>query len=303
VIELRDDRGRKLTLLRPARTVVSLVPSDTYSMFALGVGDRLVGRTEYCVEPADRVAAIPTVGGTKNADVATIVEMRPDVVVANQEESSRRDLERIAQAGIAVYVSFPKRVADGLAHLAKLSRLFGVEGEASVKERLRAGYEALREAEAARSRVRPLRAFLPIWMDPLMTISGETFISDALDLAGAYNVFSDRPRRYPFAADLGRAPALPPEKVGDRDTRYPRITTDEIVARAPEIVILPDEPHAFDEQDADVFRALPIPAAERGAIVLANGKDFSWYGARALEGLATTRRMIDDQRAVRPLTP
>lgn len=293
MIVLHDDHGRELTLLRPARTAVSLVPSDTWSMFALGIGDRLVGRTEYCVEPAERVASIPTVGGTKNADVAAIVELRPDIVIANQEESSKRDLERIAQAGIAVYVSFPKRVAEGLAHLAKLARLFGIEKEPSVKELVRAGYEALREAEAARSRVRPLRVFLPIWMDPLMTISGATFMSDALDLAGAYNVFSDRPRRYPLAADLGRAEPLPPDKVGDRDTRYPRVTTDEVVARAPELVILPDEPHRFDERDAAVFRALPIPAAERGAVVLAEGKDFAWYGARALEGLARTRALVD----------
>jgi len=293
MFSLLDDRGRELVFARPPRTIVSLVPSDTYSLFALGTGDRLVGRTEYCFEPSEKVAAVATVGGTKNADVAKIIELRPDLVLANQEENTKRDLEKIAQGGIAVYLSFPKRVADGLAHLAKLARILGVQGDAAVRETLKKGYEALREAEAMRSQKAPLRAFLPIWMDPLMTIDGHTFISDALDLAGAYNVFSDRPRRYPLAADLGKAEPLPAEKVKDRDTRYPRIAIEEIVARAPEIVLLPNEPHAFTEEDAEVFRALPIPAASSKAVVLVDGKDFSWYGARALEGLATTRAVVD----------
>jgi hypothetical protein len=80
--------------------------------------------------------------------------------------------------------------------------------------------------------------------------------------------------------------------VGDRDTRYPRISLDEVVARAPEIVVLPDEPHPFSEADAAVFRALPIPAAERGAIVQTSGKDLCWYGARSVEGIERVQAMI-----------
>lgn len=293
MIVVHDDHGRELVLRRPVRTVVSLVPSDTCSIFDLGAGDRLVGRTDYCVEPSDRVSTIPTVGGTKNADVAAIVELRPDLVIANREENSKRDLEQLAKAGIAVYVSFPNRVAEGLAHVAKLSRLLGVEREARVKELLRRGYDALREAEAACSRGRSVRAFLPIWMDPLMTISAGTFISDVMRLAGADNVFADRRRRYPLAADLGRAEPLSADRVGDRDTRYPRIALEEVVSRAPELVILPDEPYEFDERDAAVFRALPIPAAGRDAFVFADGKDFAWYGTWALDHLAATRALLD----------
>lgn len=296
MLKLFDDRNRELIIARPPRTIVSLVPSDTYSLFALGAGDRLIGRTEYCVEPSDKVASIATVGGTKNADVDKIIELRPDIVFANQEENTKRDLEKIAQAGIAVYVSFPKRVADGLAHLAKLARILGMDADAIVRALLKKGYEALREAESLRSQKTPLRAFLPIWMDPLMTIDENTFISDALDLAGASNVFADRHRRYPLAADLGKAAPLSAEKVAGRDTRYPRITLDEVISRSPEIVLLPNEPHAFTEKDAEVFRALPIPAASKGAVVLVDGKDFSWYGAKAIEGLETTRRIIDHFR-------
>ncbi len=79
-----------------------------------------------------------------------------------------------------------------------------------------------------------------------MTIHGDTFISDMLGLCGASNVFADRPRRYPLAADLGKASPFPPEKVADRDVRYPRVTLEEVSPRAPELVLLPDEPHPFE---------------------------------------------------------
>src|SRR6266542_4894714 len=275
-----DALGREVILARSPRTIVSLVPSDTYSLVKLGVADRLIGRTRYCVEPADVVAAIPEMGGTKNADVDAIIAAFPDLVIANQEENTKRDLERIAQAGIAVYVSFPKRVADGFAHLARLARMHDVADDNAVKELLRRYYEALRAGERTRATLVPVRTFFPIWMEPLMTIHGDTFISDALDLAGGANVFADRSRRYPLAADLGKAPALSADKVADRDTRYPRVSWDEVAARAPELALLPDEPHAFTAADAERFRALDIPA-----VVLINGKDFSWYGARSLEGI------------------
>jgi hypothetical protein len=118
-----------------------------------------------------------------------------------------------------------------------------------------------------------------------------------LDLCGAQNVFADRQRRYPLAADLGKAAPLPPEKVGDRDVRYPRVTLDEVVARAPELVVLPDEPHPFSEEDADVFRGLAIPAGKTGAVVRTGGKDLCWYGARSVEGIGRVREMIRRSQA------
>jgi hypothetical protein len=133
-------------------------------------------------------------------------------------------------------------------------------------------------------------------MDPLMTVNEATFISDVLALVGAENVFAGRARRYPLAADLGKAAPLAPERVGDRDVRYPRVTLDEVVAAAPELVLLPDEPHAFTEADAAVFRGLSIPAAGRGAVVLCDGKDLMWYGARSVEGLDRLRAIVDAAR-------
>ena len=289
MLRVTDDRGRELSFSRAPSRVVSLVPSDTLSVAALGFSGALVGRTDYCELPADVVAKLPSVGGTKNPRVDAVCALEPDLVLSNQEENTKSDLEAIAQRGFRVYVAFPKRVADGVAHLAKLARIFRAEKDG--RDLVKRAYEELRAAEAERKAIVPVRTFCPIWMDPLMTIHGATFISDMLDLVGAQNVFADRERRYPLAADLGKARPLPPEKVGARDVRYPRVTMDEVNARAPELVLLPDEPHPFSEADADVFRAQPTPAAERGAVVRMNGKDLCWYGARSVEGIPRMRAL------------
>jgi ABC-type Fe3+-hydroxamate transport system substrate-binding protein len=286
-----DDRKRMVELPGPPSRIVSLVPSDTLNVAALGCAGALVGRTDYCELPADLVAAIPSVGGTKNPRIDDIVRLEPELVLANQEENTRSDLEALAQRGVRVYVAFPRRVVDGLAHLARLARLFGVERDPAVRHLLKRGYDELRAAEGARSTA-AARAFCPIWMDPLMTMRGDTFISDMLELCGAANVFADRSRRYPLAADLGRAAPLAPEKVAGRDVRYPRVTLEEVVARAPDLVLLPDEPHPFTAADADVFRSLAIPAAARGAIAAMSGKDLCWYGARSVEGIARVRALV-----------
>jgi len=279
-IRVRDDRGRVITLPFAPKRVVSLVPSDTLNVEAVGGKSALVGRTDYCDAPD-----VPSVGGTKNPRVDDIVDLAPDLVIANQEENTRSDLEKLAQRGVRVLVCFPKRVADGLAHLARLARVFQTERDPAVKDLIKRGYDAHRRAEEARKTIAPVRAFCPIWMDPLMTIHGATFISDMLDLCGAQNVFADRERRYPLAADVGtRAPIDP----GQRDVRYPRVTRDEVVARSPQIVILPDEPHPFSEADAAVFREL-LPGA---VIKRTDGKDLCWYGARSVPGIDRVRDLV-----------
>lgn len=270
-----DARGHVHDLPAEPMRIVSLVPSDTYNLFALGAGERVVGRTIYCVEPSG-VEPIETVGGTKNADVERIVALAPDVVLANQEENRRVDVERLEAAGLRVLVSFPRTVVAGLEHAAALAALFpSLDGEAVLLE-ARAHYARLSTATAA-----PVPTFIPIWMDPLMTVHADTFISDVVELCGGRNVFSDRRRRYPLAADLGRREAV--AKPG-RDDRYPRVTMEEVQARAPKLVLLPDEPHDFSEADAEIFRAALGPETQ---VVRCNGRDLMWYGLRSLEGLTT----------------
>jgi ABC-type Fe3+-hydroxamate transport system substrate-binding protein len=290
VIEVVDALGRTVRLAAPARRIVSLVPSETESVIALAGAGVLVGRSDYCIAPRDAVASLPTCGGTKSIDVDAVVALRPDLVLVNQEENAKKEVERLIDAGLTVHVSFPHDVSAALAWLESLARLLDTPDAPA----LAATRAAVREAFAiAGRREGPLRrVFVPIWMDPLMTFDGRTFASDVLELAGAANVFADRPRRYPLAADLGTAAPLSPERTEGRDTRYPRVTVEEVVARAPEAVLLPSEPHDFTEADAEVFRALPIPAAARDAVRFADGMDLFWYGTRLAESLKRLRAFV-----------
>jgi ABC-type Fe3+-hydroxamate transport system substrate-binding protein len=265
--KVTDDLGRSLVFMHPPQRVVSLVPSDTHSVIALGAGDRLVGRTTYC-EHGD---GIPTVGGTKNVDVDAVLALAPQLVIANQEENSRKPLELLAER-VPVLVSLPRRVDQGIGHLARLARILGIAEVAHVRQLIKRGYE-LPPATPPQ-----LRAFVPIWMDPLMTFNADTFGSDVLARVGVENVFGDRMRLYPLAADLGKSA---PQDAAGRDVRYPRITREEIQARHPDVLLLPDEPHVFSAQDEAQLREI-IPKAR---VIRVSGKDLFWYGAWTIDAL------------------
>jgi ABC-type Fe3+-hydroxamate transport system substrate-binding protein len=266
-LKVTDDLGRVLIFVHPPQRVVSLVPSDTYSVTALGAGDRLVGRTTYC-EHGD---GVPTVGGTKNVDVDAVLALAPHLVIANQEENTRKTLEALAER-VPVLVSLPRRVDEGISHLARLARILGIAQEPGARDLIQRGY-ALAAARQGHT-----RAFIPIWMDPLMTLNAETFGSDVLARVGVGNVFGDRLRLYPLAADLGKAK---PEDASGRDVRYPRVTLDEVAKRGADMIILPDEPYVFTADDAAQLRAA-MPAAR---LVRVSGKDLFWYGAWTIAAL------------------
>jgi ABC-type Fe3+-hydroxamate transport system substrate-binding protein len=266
-LKVTDDIGRQLIFAHPPQRVVSLVPSDTYNLVALGAGERVVGRTTYC----EHATTATTVGGTKDVDVEAVLALQPHLVIANQEENTRKVLEALAER-VPVLVSLPRRVDQGIGHLARLARILGVTEEPAVKDVVRRGYTIAAPPPAT------LRAFVPIWMDPLMTLNAETFGSDVLARIGIGNAFGDRPRLYPLAADLGKSL---PEDAGDRDIRYPRTTLEEIKARGADLVILPDEPHAFSAEDEAVFAGI-LPKAR---IVRVSGKDLFWYGAWTIDAL------------------
>ncbi len=277
LLKVKDDLGRDLMFARPPARIVSLVPSDTHSLCALGVGDRIVGRTRYC---HDALGA-PAIGGTKDVDVEAVIALAPDLVVANQEENARPALEQLAARGVRVLVSLPRRVADAVAHLARLARAVGVAEEPAVVELVRRGY-ALTQGPLPAA---VLRVAVPIWMDPLMTFNAETYGSDVLAWAGATNVFGDRQRLYPLTADLGKGPAI---EASGRDVRYPRITREELAARGPQVIALPDEPHPFSDDDAAALAA----AAPAARVARIDGKDLFWYGAWTIDAVPRIAAVI-----------
>lgn len=258
-----SDRGRPAFV--PQR-IVSLVPSLTEALFVLGLGERVVGVTEWCVHPAERVAGLPRLGGTKNPDLAAIRALAPDLVIANQEENRRRDVEKLEAAGIHVWVTYPRTVADGAAVLAELAEL-GASPEARARV-VAPVLAAVAAAEAARPE-QGVPVFCPIWRDPWMAVGGDTYAHDLIALCGGLNVFAER---------------------GDR--RYPRVTLDEVVAAAPEVVLLPDEPYAFGASDEAELRRLPLPAAKNGRIHRIDGTWVSWYGPRIRPAIRAIRSLL-----------
>lgn len=264
------------------RRVVSLVPSMTESLFDLNIGTRLIARTEYCIYPEGKVDAIPTIGGTKNPDVARIIALKPDLVIANQEENRQQDVESLQRAGIPVWVTFPKTVQDTFNLLWNIMYLFE---ETSMVERIRMieyTYDWLNTIAEARDVENPVKVFVPIWLDPLMTFNADTYGHDVVRLCVGTNVFAERERQYPLAADLGQQAPYPPDdpRIRGRDTRYPRASWEEVEAAAPDVILLPSEPFKFTEAHLPIFQKLNVPAAHNHKIFLVDGSLLTWHGTR-----------------------
>lgn len=275
---------------QPPHRVVSLVPSVTESLFDLNLGDRLVAVTDYCVHPAEGVARLPRIGGTKNPDVRRIIELAPDLVIANREENRREDVQALQAAGVPVWVTFPRTVSDAVNLLWNIMHVFD---EPVMVPRVRLIEQTLdwvRRLGEQQLAANPCRVFVPIWLDPLMTFNADTYAHDLLRVCGAVNVFGERQRRYPLRADLGEAEAYSPDdpRAAERDTRYPRITWDEVVAAQPDMILLPSEPFAFDATHIPLFAGLDVPAVHKKRIILVDGSLLHWHGtrlARALDSL------------------
>ncbi len=289
-----DALGRCVETPREPLRVVSLVPSETESVVELAGIGRLAGRTEYCVEPCGTIERVPVVGGTKSVDVERVVALAPDLVLANREENTKADVEALIDAG-SPFTSASRAACP------KRSRIWGrwPASCTSPASPPRSFACAKRSRTPRRDAVEPRRPSgrsCRSGASPWMTFDGRAFASDVLSLAGAENVFADRARRYPLAADVGDAAPLADDRLGDRDTRYPRVTLAEVQERAPEVVLLPDEPYRFTPADRDALEALAMPAATNGRIDFIDGKELFWYGTR----LATALDRVAKRIASRP---
>jgi ABC-type Fe3+-hydroxamate transport system substrate-binding protein len=268
-----DDLGRQICLGGPATRIVSIVPSITELLFALDMGSRVVGATQFCVEPAAARTLPARVGGPKTPDIAAIRRLRPDLVFASVEENSKEDVEALVKAGIPVYVAFPRTVEAGISLVRRLGALLGREEIAGgLAGRLEAERVAV-AADAAASGPR-LRVFCPIWKDPWMTFNGDTFAHDMLATAGGENIFAGLAKRYP-------------------------VVDSELVARCrPEVVLLPSEPYKFGPGDiASVRQLLEGATGSRPALRFIDGQALTWYGPRIDWGLRLLRKELASARA------
>ena len=259
---LTDATGAALEVGRPPRRIVSLIPSTTETLCALGLADALVGVTVYCREPAEVVRGKTRIGGEKDPDLDTIRALAPDLVVANVEENRREDIERLRAWAIPVWVTYPRTVADAIRMIRELGEVTGTGARATaLADGLDELYGRAQRDAAARP---PVRVFYPIWRDPYMTINHDTYIHDMLRVCGGANVFADRAER------------------------YPTVTLDEMAGREPQVIVLPDEPFRFRRAHlADFAPYAAVPAVRDARIHLVDGKPFSWHGPRIGDALRT----------------
>jgi ABC-type Fe3+-hydroxamate transport system substrate-binding protein len=222
--------------------VVSLVPSITETLLAWGVAP--VAVTRFCEQPG-----FATVGGTKDPDVAAIVALAPDLVVVDDDENRREDADALTAAGIRLHVTHVRSVAE----------------VAPTLESLAAAVEAV---VVGRPPVPPpldgerLRAFVPIWRRPWMTVNADTYGSSVLVAVGIHNVY------------------------GDASDRFPTVTLDDAAARRPDLVLAPSEPYPFGSRHVDELRAV---AAD---VRLVDGKDLFWWGVRTPGALARLAQWV-----------
>lgn len=296
-----DGNGRRTALhfYQPPKRVVSLIPSMTESMFELGFGETVVGVTDYCTHPSEKLAHLPRLGGPKNPNIAEIIALQPDLVLANWEENTRPAVEALEDAGIFVWVTFPKSVRQALD---VLWTLVGLYSSRSAAVRLEVLEMTLEWAKGAAVDKQPVRYFCPIWQDTTgagqtwwMTFNQDTYTHDLLASLGGENIFAGRQRRYPLEADLGMTGRQDP---GERDTRYPRVILDEIRAADPQVILLPDEPFEFGEQHIhEISSLLPDCAAVKSErLHRVNGSLLTWHGTRLALALRELPGILSNEK-------
>lgn len=234
--------------------VVSLVPSVTETLLRWGVVP--VACTRFCEQPD-----LLHVGGTKDPDIAAIVGLEPDLVVMCDEENRREDADALHSAGVRVHSCSPRSVADVGPAMAALAATLGRHGFVVPGRAGAVDHEDVVEPVG-------LRAFVPIWRRPWMSLAGDTYGSSVLEAIGVSNVFADDA------------------------TRYPEIDLADAAARRPDIVLAPSEPYPFGERHVEELSSV-------APVLLVDGRDLFWWGERTPDAIRTLRDRVD---AARPIT-
>jgi ABC-type hemin transport system substrate-binding protein len=239
------------------RRIVSLVPSHTESLHELGLKDRVVGRTRFCIHPQPWVGSLPAVGGTKDARLEAILALKPDLVVADKDENPKPLVEALQASGVEVFWSEIDSVEDAARFLERLADRCGMPEQGTRKA------EAIRAtAHEVSGTGRAAPVFCPIWHGPWMTFDRTAYPHAMLEAVGLRNVFA-----------------------GHRGPKYFEVTAAQVAQAAPAWTLLPTEPFPFHKQKDRIDTRGLGPAGEPGRVCVIDGEALTWFGTRTVHGL------------------
>lgn len=249
-----DQMNRTMVVTYPPRRIVSLVPSQTELLHALGLEEAVVGITKFCVHPETWFRTKTRVGGTKQLHLDKIEALAPDLIIGNKEENDRSQIEALAEK-FPVWMSDIQTLEDALEMIAQVGTLLNREAAASaLRTSIEQQFARLAKPESI------LRAAYFIWRKPYMVAAGSTFIDSMLQRAGFENVFG----------------AL---------SRYPEVTLEDLAKAKPDVILLSSEPYPFKNAHLEAFqRVCPLAVVQ-----LVDGELFSWYGSRLLQAASYFR--------------
>jgi len=253
----RDHLARDVVVPMQPQRIVSLCPSLTETLFALGLGERMVGRTRHCVHP-DAARTLQNVGGTKEVRADVIAKLEPDLIFCEKEENTE-EIVRTLSALYPVYVVDVHTVDDALRLITDLGEVTGV---AQTAQALRADIESRFQTLPRANGVS--MAYL-IWQNPYMGAGQDTYLDALFAKAGYINTLADL------------------------NGRYPEVTLEILQQKAPDVVFLSTEPYPFKAtHQAQIQAALP-----QSKVLLIDG-EVCWSGARMREAVAVLRRAYEE---------
>lgn len=257
--------GRDVSVGSPPRRVVSLVPALTESLFALDLGNRVVGVTRQCIHPAQNIARLPRVGDTSAISVPLVLALRPDLILASAEENTPSDIDALKAAGLSVWTTDPRTVRDAFNLLWAIMDIFETPTRVEAIRAMEWQCDWLERLDETRTH--PCRVFIPLTADPLTTVNADTFVHDLLRVCGGYTVFA-----------------------GLADRRA-EVTLADLEAAQPDVILLPGAPFPFTAEYVEAFGTLDVPAARTGQIHLIEDTTLLfWQGTR----MARAFRMLPD---------
>lgn len=221
--------------------IISLVPSITETLIDLAP-EMVIGRTKFCIHPADFVKKLPVVGGTKNFHPEKVRELRPDLVIVNKEENEKEPVEELMK-DLNVMVTNIENLDDNYKLIRELGEIVGQQKKA--EEICQKTIRIFEENHLKQS----IRTGYMIWRKPYMTVGGDSFVNHILETLGFINIFNDR-------------------------KRYPEIELKELDET--ELIILSTEPYPFSEKHIPEFSS-ELPDKK---IIVADGEAFAWFGSR-----------------------